>query len=106
MAGTEGLMKPGLFALILFAHWTETALAAHPLLTEDTGTQGTGHVQLELTHDLSHAKDAASDTRARRINAVLSVGLAENLDVIIGVVETHGRKETAILSTFSTKGTT
>ena len=82
MAGTEGLMKPGLFALILFAHWTETALAAHPLLTEDTGTQGTGHVQLELTHDLSPAKDATSDTRARRINAVLSVGLAGNLDVI------------------------
>jgi len=82
MAGTEGMMKPGLFALFLLAHWTDTALAAHPLLTEDTGTQGAGHAQLELTHDLSHTKDAASDTRARRFNAVLSVGLAENLDVI------------------------
>lgn len=82
MAGTEGMMKPGLFALFLFAHWTDTALAGHPLLTEDTGTQGTGHVQLELTHDLSHAKDAASDARTQRFNAVLSVGLAENLDAI------------------------
>lgn len=71
--------------ILVFACWTGAAFAAHPLLTEDTGTQGTGHAQLELTHDLSHAKDDGSDVRIHRFNAVLSVGLAENLDVIAGL---------------------
>lgn len=58
------------------------ASAAHPLLTEDTGTQGAGNYQLELTHDLAHDKDATTRTRTRSISAVLSVGLTETLDLI------------------------
>jgi Putative MetA-pathway of phenol degradation len=68
--------------LFLAGPWSLAARGAHPLLTEDTGTQGAGHAQLELTHDLSYTKDESTNTREQRINAVLSIGLADNLDVI------------------------
>lgn len=84
-ARARGAIRSARDGVVVFACWTGTAFAAHPLLTEDTGTQGTGRAQLELTHDLSHAKDGVSDIRLRRFNAVLSVGLAENLDVIAGL---------------------
>lgn len=67
---------------ILSGSFPLTAWGAHPLLTEDTGTQGTGHFQLELTQDLSTMKNESTNTRERRINAVLSAGLTDNLDVI------------------------
>lgn len=73
----------GSLALISFAHWPANALAGHPLFTEDTGTQGAGRYQLELTHDLSHLKNADIQTRAHSINTVLSIGLTENLDAIV-----------------------
>ncbi|MDA8129356.1 MAG: transporter [Betaproteobacteria bacterium] len=85
MAGARCTIQSARDGFLVFACWTGTAFAAHPLLTEDTGTQGTGRAQLELTHDLSHAKDDVSDVRIHRFNAVLSVGLAENLDLIAGL---------------------
>lgn len=72
----------GTLALIFFSQRPATVLAAHPLLTEDTGTQGAGRYQLEMTHDLSTRQDAGIKTRARRINSVVSVGLTDDLDVI------------------------
>ncbi len=35
-----------------------------------------------MTHDLSNTRGADIKTRAKRINSILSVGLADNLDVI------------------------
>ena len=72
----------GVLALVFSVPWPVTALAGHPLFTEDTGTQGAGRFQLEITHDLSNTKNADTKTRAQSINAVLSAGLTENLDVI------------------------
>jgi hypothetical protein len=71
-----------ILTLTLSAHWPATVLAGHPLLTEDTGTQGAGRYQLELTHDLSHTTDTDIKTRGQSFNVVLSFGLTESLDVI------------------------
>ena len=60
-----------------------TAFAAHPLLTEDTGTQGAGNYQLELTHDVSSDRDASSRTSTRDSNAIVSAGLTDTLDFIL-----------------------
>lgn len=57
------------------------AKAAHPLLTEDTGTQGSGNYQLEITYDTSG--DRKAGTKARSINSVLTLGLTDDLDAII-----------------------
>jgi Putative MetA-pathway of phenol degradation len=66
-----------------------TAHSAHPLITEDTGTQGAGNFQLELTQHLGRNKDAGSKTSDRIFNAILSYGLAENLDVIAALPYEH-----------------
>lgn len=75
----------GVLALIFSAQWPVMVHAAHPLLTEDTGTQGTGHYQLELTHDLGSDREAGTKTRSRSTNAVLTAGLTDNLDVIVAL---------------------
>lgn len=61
------------------------ALAAHPLITEDTGTQGAGNYQLELTYDSNHLEDASSKTREESFNAVFSIGVVDNLDFIVAL---------------------
>ena len=73
------LALPFFFVLSLTVH------GAHPLITEDTGTQGIGHFQLELTHDLSRQKDTGLETRDQTLNAILSAGLSDSLDLIVGL---------------------
>lgn len=75
----------GGLALLFSAQWPATGFAAHPLLTEDTGTQGAGSFQLELTHDLSSDRDADTRTRNRSISAVFSAGLTDDLDFILAL---------------------
>lgn len=57
------------------------AQAAHPLITEDTGTQGRGKFQLELTAE--SGRDDAGDVKAETtaMAAVLSYGLRDDTDV-------------------------
>lgn len=65
------------------------AHAAHPLITEDTGTVGAGRWQLELFGEAGEA--AGTDARLDRDDAVLSYGLARNLDLQAGVPWLHER---------------
>jgi Putative MetA-pathway of phenol degradation len=55
------------------------AFAAHPLLTEDTGTQGTGKFELEL----GHAWTRDGGERAYEFGPQLSYGVLPNLDGIV-----------------------
>ena len=55
------------------------ARAAHPLLSEDTGTQGKGRFELEL--GLSRATDG--DLRAFEFGPQLSFGVTETFDAIV-----------------------
>lgn len=57
--------------------------AAHPLITEDTGTQGAGGWQLELFGEDGRAR--GTGTPLERQDAVLSYGLADNVDVQLGL---------------------
>jgi long-subunit fatty acid transport protein len=67
--------------------------AAHPFITDDTGTQGTGNWQLELQAErtqLDRTADAgAGPVEQRRkitvFTPVLTYGLLENLDVALGL---------------------
>ena len=56
------------------------AFAAHPLITDDTGTQGRGKFQLELNAE--YASDSGNTETA--LGATLSAGLLENVDIVIG----------------------
>ena len=77
----------------LIPHPSSLAWAAHPFLTDDTGTQGAGNWQLELQAERNQL-DRTVDTGAgpveqiRRITVftpVLTYGLLENLDVALGL---------------------
>src|SRR3569832_2495380 len=93
-----------IFVLLMCGQWPVTALGAHPLLTEDTGTQGAGHVQLELTHDLSHTKGGSTNTRDQRINTVLSIGLTDTLDALVSLPHERQTDQLAATDASSIQG--
>ncbi|MBI5595655.1 MAG: transporter [Elusimicrobia bacterium] len=75
-------MKPSpLFLSVLLGAAAAPAAAFHPLLTDDTGTQGRGRRQLELNGEYG-ADDARHGGAAA---AVLTVGLNEALDAAVGL---------------------
>jgi len=59
--------------------------AAHPLLTEDTGTQGLGNAQLELMVDKTRDGQSGNTVREHVATAVLSYGVLENADLQFGL---------------------
>lgn len=73
------------------------ARAAHPLVTDDTGTLGAGRGQFELTGEMGRAHVQAGGQPASRssgeIAATLSFGLAEALDVVVSAPSAFSRTE-------------
>src|SRR4051812_22163646 len=53
--------------------------AAHPLATEDSGTQGRAHVELEL----GYQRTRESGAWATEMGAQLSYGVVDNVDAIV-----------------------
>jgi hypothetical protein len=98
--------KPGLrntaHSLFLACYLFPTvSQAAHPLITEDTGTQGKDRFQLELTTEHGYRGEDHAAEHERRFAATFSHGVRDNLDVIFtlpyqrvspqanGGIETH-----------------
>lgn len=73
----------GLLALVSLAE------AAHPLITDDTGTQGKGKFQLELNGEYGSDREASlgveSTERIIEAGATLSYGIIDTLDAVFGV---------------------
>lgn len=84
----------------LCAAWAGPLFAAHPYITDDTGTQGSGNWQLELMAERDrNARTADIDGAAVRqvrkltlFNPVLTYGLRDTLDVAFGA--SHLRQRT------------
>jgi len=72
-------------ALGLALLWPVVVPAAHPLITEDTGTQGEGHFQFELTTEHATVKDAGSRQAVALNSAVLAYGATPHLDLLVSV---------------------
>ena len=70
-------LLPFCLAAALDAH------AAHPLITEDTGTQGAGRYQLEVSAE--EREDRATRRDIEVVTGVLSYGIGETADVQAGV---------------------
>ncbi len=74
--------------------------AAHPLITEDTGTQGQGKFQLELTTEQGHEDENFANRHSRKSSVTLSYGLRDSMDAIVTApyqhvsVENNGDVET------------
>ncbi len=65
--------------------WTLSPLAAraaHPLITEDTGTQGQGNFQLEFTGEQASLRESGATQRSTLTTAALGYGVVDRVDVI------------------------
>ena len=82
-----------LFSSSLLTHHSSLVWAAHPFLTDDSGTQGAGGWQLELQaqrnrHDAigdAGAGPVQQSSRLTLLSPVLTYGLRDNLDVALGL---------------------
>lgn len=59
--------------------------AAHPLITDDTGTQGKGGFQLELTTGRGHEHEDGTTVDAVESRATLSYGFHDRADAFVTV---------------------
>lgn len=75
--------------LLTSVQYPVISYAAHPLITEDTGTQGARNFQLELTQDYGRNKSTGTKTHEHSFSAVLSYGLTDNLDAILTLPYEH-----------------
>jgi hypothetical protein len=76
---------------ILF--FVSNSFAAQPLVTDDTGTQGKGKFQLEVSGEYGHDRDDGVTTRGTQITATLTYGISDPIDVILGLPYQHIRTE-------------
>jgi len=65
--------------------------AAHPLITDDTGTQGKGNFQLELNSEFSHEDEDGATEDAFGFASALSFGIADTVDIVLGIPYQHIR---------------
>lgn len=74
-------------AVVLMA--AGTVFAAHPLITDDTGTQGRGKFQVELNGEYGHDSERELDVRSREssgsLETVFSAGLVDSVDLVLTI---------------------
>jgi hypothetical protein len=93
-------MSKGIFAVVLLIGFmisitmAGTVFAAHPLITDDTGTQGKGNAQLEFVGEYGHDKEGGAATNSLAIPTapVLSYGITDTVDLVLSI--SHQRIET------------
>jgi hypothetical protein len=98
MSKVQGLRLFLVFVFSLFAiHFSLTTVshAAHPLITDDTGTQGKGKFQLEVNSEFTYDKeredvddDGVKDTVkviGSELATALSYGITDNIDIVLGL---------------------
>ncbi len=63
--------------------------AAHPLITDDTGTQGKGKFQLEINSEFVYDKESEGGITFKatggEIAAIFSYGITDNIDIVLGL---------------------
>ena len=69
------------------------SFAFHPLITDDTGTQGKGKFQLEVNGGYGHDEDEGVTTKTTQISTTLTYGLSDPIDIMIGLPYEHIRVE-------------
>ena len=82
------MLGKSLFAVLIFSlSLAGTALAAHPLITDDSGTQGKGKAQLEFIGEYGNDKMDGVTERSLQIPTVpfLTYGLTDATDIVVGL---------------------
>jgi len=75
-------------AIVIMVFMTGTAFGAHPLITDDTGTNGKGKFQVELTGEFSYDKEKTDGIKAKEksfeAGVTVSAGILDTLDIVLG----------------------
>ena len=89
-------MKRMFFTLCIFLFFLVTVFifpsvcnAAHPLITDDTGTQGKGKFQIEVNGQYDYDKEMEEGVSIKstgsEVAAILSYGMTDNIDIVLGL---------------------
>ena len=73
-------------AVLMLAPPAHEARAAHPLVSDDTGTQGAGRWQFEANSDHTRVRDAGVTLWAREYNLALTHGVTQSVDIAVNAV--------------------
>jgi len=112
LAAVRFIMK-SLGIMCIIHAFLSFSCAAHPLITDDTGTQGKGKFLVELNGQASYdSMDSVDDTGAKRevksreteLKANFTYGVMENVDVILGVPYQWKRVEESNITTSDVHG--
>ena len=71
--------------ILLYALAPLSARAAHPLITEDTGTQGRDNFQAELTNEQFTIEEDAGKQKLALTKLTLTYGVVDSVDMIVSV---------------------
>jgi len=97
----------GLLCLV-FLLMAGQSWAAHPLITDDTGTQGKGKFQLELNGqydwDKQDSEGVSVKTEGGQAAAILSYGVAENVDLVLSLPYLWGKVKEEDVTVYDEKG--
>lgn len=71
---------------VLFVHaFSGICFAMHPLVTDDTGTQGTGRFEFEWSYEFYHDDTYGIRQNLHQLNHVLSYGVIDTVDLIVSL---------------------
>jgi len=81
----EKRMKSIIFSILLILFVSPSGFAYHPLITDDTGTQGRGGFQYELNVEYGHDSEEGVKTDQWTIGMTFTYGLVDTLDISAGI---------------------
>lgn len=74
---------------VLIMYASSTAFAAHPLITDDTGTQGKGKFQIEVNSEFGSDNEKENEIIIKEtggeLATIVSYGVAEAVDIVFGL---------------------
>ena len=75
------------FLMAVVLAWSGPAFAAHPLITDDAGTQGKGKLQFEFNGEYARDKEDGITVKSFTFPTipVLSYGIADTVDIVFGL---------------------
>jgi hypothetical protein len=92
MSKVQGLRLFLVFVFSLFTiHFSLTTVshAAHPLITDDTGTQGKGKFQIEVNSEFTYDKETEEGVTTKETGGEVattpSYGIIDNVDIVLGL---------------------
>lgn len=94
MLKIHGLRRKIVLVVSIFTFYFSlftVSYAAHPLITDDTGTQGKRNFQLELNSEFVHEDEDGATEDGFEFASVLSYGIADTVDIVLGIPYQHIR---------------